>query len=129
KEFTKEYEVKAQSKILVINQNAGSLHKIKIPLVNAGFQVDNIYFAISEGVLPIESPDVIIFNDYIASSLSQDEMEDFIRNEKERVNKYLYYGQNTIPLKDWKEQYSIKLSASGMENTLISNLMRLLKEA
>ena len=129
KDFTQEYKVLNETKILIISQEDGQQADLKIKLQAGGFNWNNLVCIGIEKKLKITDEHIILFNRMGNSKLELSAIEKVIETTHKQIGAYFYYGAEQIPAETWNKwkTYNGQIGASNMEDTLISGLVRAIK--
>ena len=128
-DLTKEYDAKNNRKILIVsNHSDPTIADLRNLLLAGGIKNGNFTFQGINDVLSLVDKDVILFNDSKNSSISVSDMDNCISKYKNQVKSYYYFGkENQLPIKEWKDRYGISMSATNMDEKLVSGILNFFK--
>lgn len=128
KDLSKDYSAKHEKRLLVISQENGQNDALRKKLIQGGFNRENLDFKGIQQGFDTTGIDIIIFNDSIDSKLKLEGIKEIIASKNKQVNTYFYFGSNNaLPMKQWREEYSVNMAGANFEDTLIRNLLNALK--
>jgi hypothetical protein len=129
REASRDFQAKHQTRLLVISQQPDQNARLRGRLTQAGFNTrDNVSFVGIDQIGSIQNIDLVLFNDFDDSKLSQAQIESVIADKKASVGTYFYFGPDRVPLDQWQQTHGVKMGAANFEDSFGTNLLRVIKQ-